>query len=81
MIWRHSGDEDLSSLRKCHSGQHLIKLKDDKKPDLHTGFRAGSNSDLSHEDESSVEDHQQTVLVVLQQNPEGTEWERQMNKF
>ena len=28
---------------------------------------------LSHEDESSVEDHQQSVLVVLQQNPEGTE--------
>lgn len=28
---------------------------------------------LSHEDESSVKDHQQSVLIVLQQNPEGTE--------
>lgn len=36
-------------------------------------FGCHGNTYLSHEDEPSVEDHQQSVLVVLQQNPEGTE--------
>lgn len=50
--------------------KYLIKYEDELKETVSMYVRVYVY--LSHEDESSVEHHQQSVLIVLQQYTEGT---------